>query len=703
MITEEKKTTLLRATIVYLAIVLFGFRILYKIYVIQFVEADLYKEIAEDKTISTEVVEADRGNIFADDGTLLLTSVPRYDIFMDVACKNLPDSTFYDNINALSANLSNLFGIRSTKYYRDKLTKDRKNNIHYRLIKRDVTNEQVKKLKTFPIFDLGRYKGGLIIKDTNKRIKLNQGLAHRTLGFLSEKGKTKEYVGLEGAYNKELSGINGKRLMQKIGDGAKIPIYQKNQLEPQNGHDIHTTLNLNIQYVAESSLKNKLIEHDAEFGTAIVMETKTGYIQAIVNLGKDGRGNYYEAKNYAVGTSEAPGSTFKLASYLAALDDNLLPPLTSLVDCGNGSRRIHGKEMTDAHRGGYGILTVREVFEKSSNIGTSELIMKAYPDYNDFYAKMKQFHLTDSLHIDIIGEGRPYIQHPNSEYYSKITLPWLSIGYESFLTPLQILTFYNAIANDGKMMKPQFVKRITSSGKTIKEFPPYVIDKAIASPAAIDTVQSLLEGVVQRGTATNLNNTAFRIAGKTGTAKVAKGKHGYTEKQYRASFAGYFPAHNPQFTVFVMVSNPTKGSYYGNVVAGSVFEDIANKIYATHIEIQDEEIEKEISAHPPILVVGSKTDLNKVYQELGYTVRNPEIDSKWVVSMQYQDTLRFGHRVFKQDEIPNVKGMSGKDAIYLLEKLGLKVVVHGKGKVSRQSVLAGTRVTKGRKIILHLS
>lgn len=704
MITEEKKTTLKRASIVYLATAIFGLKILYQVYFIQFVEGDKWRKLAEKKTFSTEEVKATRGSIYSDNGTLLLTSVPFFDIYMDVACKNLPDSIFNENIHALSANLSKLFGIRSTNYYVNRLTNSRKNKDHYLLIKRKVTYNNLEKLKTFPIFERGRYKGGLIVEKRTKRLKPNKGLAHRTIGFISDKGNDKEYVGLEGAYNEYLKGNNGERLMQQIGNGAKIPVNYKNQIEPQNGDDIYTSIDLNIQHVAESSLKEKLIEHGAESGTAIVMETKTGYISAIVNLGKVSEGKYFETRNYAVGVREAPGSTFKLASFLAMLDDNILPPLSDIIDCGNGVRMIHGKKMTDAHRGGFGKITVREVFEKSSNIGTSELVMKAYPEPKDFIKKLQQFHLHEPLGIDIIGERNPYIQDPdNKEHWSKLSLPWMSIGYESFFTPLQILTFYNAIANNGQMMKPQFVKRIANSGKTIKEFPPYIIDKSIASPAAIDTARSLLEGVVKRGTATNLNKTVFQIAGKTGTAKIAKGKLGYTQKQYRASFAGYFPAHDPQFTIFVMVSNPTKGGYYGNIVAGSVFEDIAYKIYATHIDMQEKEVEKKISARPPILVVGSKPDLNTIYQELGYTIRNPEINSKWVISMQHLDTLRFGHRFFKPNEVPNVKGMSGKDAIYLLEELGLHVVVHGKGRVSRQSILAGTRVTKGRKIILHLA
>ena len=700
---EEKKTILVRATLIYVATALMGILILYRVWHIQFPEGDKWTAQAAKITYKTQEVEAMRGNIFASNGTLLVTSVPMFDIYMDVDNPNITDADFSESIRPLATGLSSLLQNRSSSWYLNKLTRARRQGERYTLIKRDVTYNQLKHLRKLPLFRRGRFAGGLIVEPKTERIKPYESLASRTLGFINKEAKDVDSVGIEGAYDKYLQGSKGKRLMQQIANGELIPVNYKNQIEPQNGLDIISTIDVNIQDVAESSLKEQLIKHDALFGTAIVMETKTGYIKAISNLGKISEGIYGEIYNYAIGRPEAPGSTFKLASFLAALEDNLLPPLTDTIDAGNGRKRFADRFMTDAHRGGFGKITVRDVFEKSSNIGVSTIITEAYEDPKDYLERIDQFHLNSKLGIDLKGEKDPYIRQTESKSWSAVSLPWLSIGYESRLSPLHILTFYNAIANNGKMMKPQFVSAIENSGKIYKRFEPEVIDKSIASQRNIDTVKSLLRGGVENGTASNLKNTIYTIAGKTGTAQVANRNQGYNKRDYRASFVGYFPAEFPQYTIMVMISNPTKGIYYGNIVAGSVFRDIADKIYATHIEIEQKEIKKVHSSNPPILVVGKKEDMNTIYSEMGYGMSNPDIASDWVVSMQHGDTLKYGYRIFDDKVIPNVKGMSAKDAIYLLEKLGLKVVVHGQGKVSRQSVLAGTPSTKGRKIELYLS
>ncbi len=700
---EEKKTILMRATLIYAATALMGILILYRVWLIQFQEGDKWREQAAKITYEMQEVEAMRGNILASNGTLLVTSVPMFDIYMDVDNPNISDADFSENVAPLASGLSSLLQNRSASWYLSKLRRARRQGARYMLIKRDVTYSQLKELRKLPLFKRGRYAGGFIVEPKTERIKPYQSLASRTLGFINKKATHVDSVGIEGAYDQYLQGSKGKRLMQQIANGELIPVNYKNQIEPQNGLDVVSTIDVNIQDVAESSLREQLVKHDALFGTAIVMETKTGYIKAIANLGKISEGNYGEIYNYAIGRPEAPGSTFKLASFLAALEDGVLPPLTDTIDCGDGEKRFADRIMTDAHRGGFGKITVREVFEKSSNIGTSTIITEAYDDPDDFLERLDQFHLNSKLNLDLKGEKDPYIRQTDSKNWSAVSLPWLSIGYESELSPLHILTFYNAIANDGKMMKPQFVSAIENSGQIQERFEPVVLKKSIASQKNIDTVKALLRGVVERGTAANLRNTVYSIAGKTGTAQVANRNQGYNKQDYRASFVGYFPAEFPQFTIMVMVSNPTKGVYYGNVVAGSVFRDIADKIYATHIEIEEQEIEEVHTSHPPILVVGKKQELNTIYSQMGYGMSNPEISSDWVVSMQHGDTLKYGYRIFDDEIIPNVRGMSAKDAIYVLEKLGLNVIVHGKGKVSRQSILAGTKATKGRRIELYLS
>jgi|AntRauTorcE11898_2_1112593.scaffolds.fasta_scaffold00227_13 cell division protein FtsI (penicillin-binding protein 3) len=700
---EEKKRILIRAAIIYITTALVGLKILYQVWHIQFAEGDHWHAQSEKITFKLQEVDAMRGNIFADDGTLLMTSVPIFDIYMDVAGPNISDAAFLDNVSALSTHLSSLLRDNPPSYYQKKLQRARRAGERYLLIKRNVTYNQLKAMRRFPLFNRGRFGGGFIVEPKTQRIKPYNNLASRTIGFVNHKSDSTTYVGIEGAYDEYLQGSKGKRLMQRVANGEMIPVNYKNQIEPQNGSDVHTTLDVNVQDVAESSLRRQLIRHDALYGTAIVMETRTGFIKAIANLGRVGEGRYGEIYNYAIGRIEAPGSTFKLASFLAALEDGVLPPLTDSIDALEGRKKFADRTMTDAHRGGFGKITVRQVFEKSSNIGVSTLITEGYDNPKKFIRSLEQFHLTDKLNLSLYGEKKPYIRDPESKTWSAVSLPWLSIGYESLLSPMHILTFYNAVANDGTMMKPQFVKSINNSGVPVKTFEPVVLEKAIASQRNIDTVKSLLRGVVERGTASNLRNTVYSIAGKTGTAQIANRNMGYNKRDYRASFVGYFPAEDPQYTIMVMVSNPSKGIYYGNIVAGSVFKDIADKIYATHVDIQGKDTGTIIADDPPTMVVGQRDDLNTIYQQLGYHFENPELSSEWAISMLSDDTLRYGHRIFQKEVVPNVKGMSGKDAIYLLEKMGLNIQVHGKGKVSRQSILAGTPITVGRTIILHLS
>ncbi len=700
---EEKKGILTRAAIVYIITALIGLKILCQLYHIQFAEGTHWHEQAEKITFRFQEIEAMRGNIFADDGTLLMTSVPLFDVYMDVASPNLPDQYFNQNVSSLANNLSSLLKDYPSSYYESRLRRARRNGKRYLLIKRDVTYSQLQTMREFPIFKRGRYGGGFISEPKTRRIKPYGDLAARTIGFVNQKADSISFVGVEGAYDNYLQGSKGKRLMQRVANEEMIPVYYKNQVEPQNGNDIHTTIDVNIQDVAEASLRKQLINHDALFGTAIVMETQTGFIKAIANLGKTGKDQYQEIYNYAAGRIEAPGSTFKLASYLAALEDDVLPPLTDTIDVLDGKKRFSDRTMTDAHRGGFGKITVREVFEKSSNIGTSTLITEGYDDPQKFIDRLAQFHLTKKLGLDIHGEKQPYIRRPGSQNWSAVSLPWMSIGYESSLSPLHMLTFYNAIANNGKMVKPQFIKSISQSCLTVKEFEPVVLEKSIARQKNIDTIQSLLKGVVERGTASNLQNTVYEIAGKTGTAQIANQNRGYNKRDYRASFVGYFPAENPHYSIMVMISNPNKGIYYGNIVAGTVFRDIADKLYASHIDLQKPINSGDNPSPPPVFVLGRQSDLQKAYNHLGYSLSKPSWVDEWAVSLTQQDSLTLGARTIHKNVVPDVQGMSAKDALYLLEKMGIDTRMVGKGKVKRQSVPAGTAINNVKMITIYLS
>ena len=701
--TEEKKTILLRAALVYIVTGAIGLAIIYKVFDIQFAEAEKWQQKGTEITYQWEEVEAIRGNVCADDGSLLMTSVPMFDVYMDVACPNISESHFNKNVSALAVQLANLFKDKSRWHYERELKRARDKDKRYYLLRRDITYNQLKQMKEFPILKRGRYRGGFIVEPNTERIKPYNGLASRTLGFINTGAPNTKYVGIEGAYNQYLSGKGGKRLMQKIANGEKIPVHYKKQIAPQNGNDVITTIDINIQDVAESSLREQLKKHAADHGCAVVMEVKTGYIKAIANLGRTEEGNYEEIYNYAVGEASEPGSTFKTISFLAALEEGKLPPLSDSIQTGKGKKKFADKIMTDAHRGGYGMLSVKEVFEKSSNIGVSTVITEAFDDPEEFVEQINDFSINQKVNIGIKGEAEPFINHPDNRQWSAVSLPWMSIGYEVMLTPLQILTFYNAIANDGRMMQPQLVKEIRSSGEVVKHFTPEILDNSIASDINLDIIQGLLQGVVENGTARNLKNAIYHIAGKTGTAQIADPSSGYNKTDYKASFVGYFPAEKPQYSIIVVINKPTKGSYYGNRVSGTVFKDVADKIYATQLDIQSDSLKYRIPSTPPIYVVGQKNDLNHIYHEMGYSVKNSKISSEWVVSLKQHDTLQYGYRKFPKGVVPNVKGMSAKDAVYVLEKLGLNPSIHGKGNVRRQSLAPGAKIQNGRHINLYLS
>lgn len=702
--TDEKKTILLRATLVYIITGIIGLTIIYKVLYIQFAEDEKWESKGQQITYEWEKVEAVRGNICDDDGNLLMTSVPMFDVYMDVACPNISDSYFNTNVSALAAELAGLFRDKSYRQYLRQLKNARIHKKRYFLLKRDITYNQLKQMNAFPILKRGRYRGGFIVEPNTERIKPYGDLASRTLGFINKKSPNTTYVGIEGAYNEYLSGKGGKRLMQKVANGEKIPVHYKKQIEPQNGSDVITTIDVNLQDVAENSLREQLRRHEADHGSAVVMEVETGYIKAIANLGRTDENRYGEIFNYAVGEASEPGSTFKTVAFLAALEDNKLPPLSDTIETGDGRKRYADRTMTDAHDGGFGKLDVRETFEKSSNIGVSTIITDAYENNPErFVERIFDFSLNEKVGIPIKGEAAPFINHPDNRQWSAVSLPWLSIGYEVMLTPLQILTFYNAIANDGRMMKPQLVKEIRSSGASSQTFKPEVIDPSIASDGNLEIIKRLLEGVVEHGTASNLRNTIYKIAGKTGTAQIANPEAGYNKTDYKASFVGYFPADNPQYSIIVVINKPTRGSYYGNRVSGTVFKDIADKIYATHLDIQGERIEEKDITTPPAYVVGKRNVLNTLYNTMGYVIPNQEINAEWVVTLPRENKLQYGQKRFRKNIVPNVMGMSAKDAIYILEKAGLKVIIHGKGKVSRQSIQAGIRVKQNRTIRVYLS
>lgn len=680
----------------------FGIAILVQVFRIQVVQGQDWIALAESQTLAYKNIDALRGNIFADDGSLLATSLPTYEIRMDLKAEALTDDVFNKGIDSLSIALSDLFNDKSAREYKIELERARKAGERYHLVKRRVTYLELKKLRDFPIFRKGRYKGGFLYVQKNERARPFKILAARTIGYDREGQKP---VGLEGAYDKVLRGTSGKRLMQKIAGGVWMPVNDENEVEPEDGADLYTSIDINIQDVAEHALMKQLIKHNSDHGCVVLMEVETGLVKAIANLSRNSDGSYSENYNYAIGESTEPGSTFKLVSLVAAMEDGYLD-LDDSVDTQGGQVQFYDRIMKDSHEGGYGKISVQRVFEVSSNVGTSKLIQKYYgKNPQQFIDRVNKFQIHKPLDLEIAGEGSPRIKMPKDKDWYGTTLPWMSIGYESRLTPLQILTFYNAIANNGKMVKPIFVREIRKHGRLVKKMPVQVISESICSKETVKKAQKMLEGVVENGTASNLKNATFKIAGKTGTAQIANDKYGYkyeSKVSYQASFCGYFPADNPKYSCIVVVNAPSNNVYYGNLVAGPIFKEIADKVYATNLKIHPPlTVEKQLAAMP-ISKNGSKEDLRKVLDKLNVKAHG-RASENWVKTNAKENAIEIQNLTITSGLTPNVVGMSLKDAVYLLENKGLLVKIIGKGMIKNQSIPAGQPVQKGNVITLELA
>jgi len=681
---------------------LFGLTIVVKVIYIQVYEGNELLEKAEKQTLKYFNVEAVRGNIYASDGSLLATSVPIFDIRMDVASPLISNAYFLNHIDALSRELANLFGDKSKSQYKKQLLKERKKKNRYYLVKRNITYNQLKRVKTFPIFERGKYKGGLIIIPKTKRQKPFGLLAERTIGY--ENPNENLFVGVEGSYSEYLRGKNGKQLRRRINNGDWIPVFDENEIEPEDGKDIITTIDLNVQDVAESALYNHLIEHQAKWGCAVLMEVETGEIKAIANLTKDKNSEkYYETYNYAVGSSIEPGSTFKLPSMIALFEDGL-ENLEDTIDIGKGFAVYSGLTIQDVHGIRDGRVSIKEVFEKSSNAGVSTLVYNKYVSQPQRYInRLYDMSLHEKIGLEIPGEGKPFIKDTKNSSWSRVSLPFMSIGYEIQLTPLQILTFYNAVANNGEMVKPMFVKEIQCAGKTILEFDTEVLNKSICSQNSLDKAHEILEGVVENGTATSLKKSPYKIAGKTGTAQIANKSSGYDKTNYNASFVGYFPVNAPKYSCIVVVSRPSTGRYYASSVAVPVFKEIADKVYATNLDIHQEKEIEYPNTNYPIYATGYQKELEQIYKTLEIPLDSLSTNAEWAIAMKADSSVRLDTRIIKEGLVPNVKGMGAKDAIYVLENLGLIVKLRGRGFVREQSLSPGARIKKGNMIYLRLA
>jgi len=646
-------------------ILIMAIAVLVKLFNIQWVEGDYYRELAKERTVKNFEIPANKGNIYSSDGSLLATSIPKYKIRFDALAPN--DDDFKSNLKPLCDSLSRLLG-KDSQYYMTELLKARTNKNRYLLVARNLNYTDYMRIKRFPLFNKGPYKGGIITEQSTFREHPIGLVAERTVGYerITPQG-TPDGKGIEWAFRDYLHGKDGKRLMQKMAQGQWKPIRDENEVEPLDGCDVISTIDVYIQDIAHHALLKQLEYYEADHGCVVVMETKTGFVKAISNLGRNKNGEYTETINYAVSESHEPGSTFKLVDLLALFEDKLADT-SSVYDSKGGEITYFNRRVRDSKKGGYGKITLARGFELSSN---TVLVQAVYDNYkNDpkkFVAHLNRMKLNEPLGLQIQGEGKPIIPQPGAKNWYGTTLPWMAYGYGVSMTPLQTLTLYNAVANNGEMVKPLFVSEIKQMNQTVKKFDKEVILPKIASEETISKVKVVLENVVKRGTGSKLYSKDFSMAGKTGTAQV-----GYKDKSqmyYASSFVGYFPADEPKYSCIVIIHKPsTKKGYYGADVSGPVFKRIAQKVFTD---------------------VPSTNEIRNIEAQLA------------IQSEQFERYYSMVQNELKT--MPDLKGLPGMDAIALLENMNLKVKVIGFGKVKRQSLKPGEQIKSNQTILLELS
>ena len=646
-------------------ILILAVSVVFKLVNIQFVKGDYYIGLSEQNNIKNIIIPANRGSVYSSGGKLLATSVPKYDIRFDALAPS--DKNFNENLTDLSNSLSEYYN-KPASFYMQLLRNARESNNRYLLIARNLGYNDHLLIKNFPLFKLGSFRGGLIIEQKTKRDYPMGGVAQRTIGYerKDDQGNITR-PGIDGAFgSKYLKGTDGKRLSQKIGKGQWKPIEDFNQIEPQDGLDIYTTIDVKIQDVAHFALLEQLEKFKADHGSVVVMEVSTGEVKAISNLGRTSIGTYYEKLNYAIGESHEPGSTFKLMGMVAALEDKVVDT-SDVIDTEAGVLTFYGRNVRDSKRGGYGKISVAKAFEVSSNTAMVKLITDNYKENpTKFIDRLYSMGLNKTLNLPILGEGIPKITHPSDKKnWDGLDLPWMAFGYGISITPLQTLAFYNAIANDGVMLKPRFLREVKDFDKSVEVFNKKIINPSICSKETAKKVQKMMQNVVEKkhGTAHNIYSPSFSMAGKTGTCQTEYWKE---SGLYISSFAGYFPVENPKYSCIVVIHKPDKKiGYYGNIVAAPVFKKIAQKIYSeTAIEdrlkgIEITELESE-----------NKTHIN--------SIENRSL-------------------------MPNVTKLNLSDAIALLENLGLVVEISGNGIKINQSVKSGSKIKKNQKVILKLT
>lgn len=710
---EVKRDILWRVYLCFLGIVLLGFCVLGRAFYIQRIEGSHWRGMSDSLHQKFVELDAERGTIYSADNSMLSTSIPYFNIYIDFGADGLHEKNgkrFKENIDSLAGCLAALFKDQTAAGYKRKLLSGYRDNDRYFLLQSNLSFEQYKTLRNFPLVRQGRNKSGFIAEVVNKRLNPFGLLANRTIGLARSNWQN---VGLERTYDTLLKGESGKRLVRYIAGGAYVPV-EGYEIEAENGKDIITTLDVNIQDIAENALLNMVKGNGCDHGTCIVMEVATGKIRAIANLGHPAgdTSNYWEDLNYAIQATE-PGSTFKLATLMALLEDKEVK-LTDHVNLEGGVWKVAGRTVYDAekHDKEEDDATVKKAFEFSSNVGMAKLVWSHYGDNpGKFVDDLKRFRLNRPTGIDLVGETQPVIKSPKSKTWSATTLPWMAFGYEVLVSPLQTLTLYNAVANDGRMMRPYLVSALQESGITVRQNDPHVVMDKVCSESTLRQVKECLEGVCMEGNAKAVfKNSFYKVAGKTGTALVANGKRGYSEHIYQSSFAGYFPADNPKYSCIVVIRNkPFAKVFLGAKVAAPVFKEIADKLMSSDAEqyrssslLSGESVWKKDSAQ--YYYAGNTKDIRRFMQELGVSYRDSAGGTaEWgrLYASNYEPVLN--KETLSGLSMPDVKGMGLKDALYLLENMHIQVLASGRGKVKSQSISPGTILKKNEAINIALN
>lgn len=684
-----------------------GVAIVVKAAMTMFAEREYWQDVAERFVKENVVVRPNRGNILSADGRLMASSLPEYRIYMDFkAGGEVKDTMLVHHMKEISEGLHKIFPDKSAYEFKTHLMKGRRSGSrNYLIYPKRISYIQYKEVKRLPVFNLNKYKGGFHEQVYNQRKKPFGSLAARTLGDLYADTAQGAKNGIELAFDSILKGQNGVTHRQKVMNKYLNII----DIPPVDGYDVVSTLDVGMQDICEKALVDKLKEIDASVGVVALMEVATGEVKAIVNMTKASDGNYYEMRNNAISDMMEPGSTFKTASIMVALEDGKITPNTE-VDTGNGVVMMHGRQMKDHnwHRGGYGRLDVTHILEYSSNVGVSTLIDRNYGNNpQKFVDGLKRMSLDKPLHLQISGEGKPNIKGPKERYFAKTTLPWMSIGYETQVPPLNILTFYNAIANNGTMVRPKFVKAVIKDGKAIQEYPTEVINSKICSDKTLKEIREILGKVVSEGLAKPAGNKQFAVAGKTGTAQISQGIAGYKtgKVSYLVSFCGFFPAESPKYSCIVSIQKPGLPAS-GGLMAGSVFGKIAERVYAKNLRFDIHNAIDSATNVIPAVKAGEVYDALRVLNELKVPIQQQSFPGYgrelWGHTQSSPSAVILQSQTVNRTTVPSVIGMGAKDAVYLLESRGLKVRLSGIGKVTSQSIAEGYRIVRGQTISLIL-